>query len=127
MHCSGCGKEISFFGSVCPYCHRDKSDDKAFMLYAIVLVPVGCIIGALAFGIWGGLIGILAGIFAAGFFSSRKGDAQPPAAKVVAAPTVSESDNSVERKLAQLKKLHEQGLLTAEEFASKKADILAKL
>lgn len=28
MQCSGCGKRIPFAGNVCPYCHRDKTDDQ---------------------------------------------------------------------------------------------------
>lgn len=28
IQCSGCGKKIPFAGYVCPYCHRDKTDDQ---------------------------------------------------------------------------------------------------
>ncbi len=54
------------------------------------------------------------------------GQTKPPEVQVVTAP-LTQADSTVAEKLAQLKQLHEQGLLTDDEFSSKKGDILAKL
>lgn len=42
--CSNCGKQISFIGNVCPYCHADKTKDKN--VTAIIALVV------IAFFIW---------------------------------------------------------------------------
>jgi len=42
-------------------------------------------------------------------------------------PVEQRSGGDVAEKLTQLKQLHEQGLLTSEEFARKKAEILERL
>jgi hypothetical protein len=125
MRCSGCGKDIPFEGRVCPYCQRDKSQDQAFTVVAFILGLIGGAVGYFIFGFWGALGGFFLGVIVAAVVTLG-GGTKPPEVQVVSQSSPPQIDDSVAIKLAQLKQLHDQGLLTAEEFARKKADILAK-
>lgn len=71
MDCTNCGKDIPFWGDVCPWCHADKSEDKRRYLYAVVgatTVGVVCLFsmgflwalgGALVGGFCGGAVAII--------------------------------------------------------------------
>lgn len=126
MLCSGCGKDVPFGGSVCPYCQRDKSKDQARSVMSFIFSIVGAVIGYWIFGFWGVIGGFVIGCFT-GLFVFDGGDAKPPEVRVAPQTELPQIDQSVEAKLIQLKKLHDQGLLTLEEFANKKAEILARL
>lgn len=125
MRCSGCGKDVPFGGSVCPYCQRDKSQDQNYTVLAFILGIIGGAIGYFIFGFWGAPGGFLLGCIVAAAMISN-GQTKPPEVQVVTAP-LTQSDSTVAEKLTQLKQLHEQGLLTDDEFTSKKSDILDKL
>ena len=125
MRCSGCGKDIPFAGTVCPYCQRDKSKDQAYTVVAVIFGLIGGAIGYFIFGLWGALGGFFLGCIVAAFVTLN-GGTKPPEVQVVPPAASVQPDDSAASKLTQLKQLHDQGLLTAEEFASKKADILAK-
>lgn len=125
MRCSGCGKDIPFGGNVCPYCQRDKSQDQGYTVLAFILGIIGGAIGYFIFGFWGALGGFFLGCIVAAAMTLN-GQTKPPEVQVVTAPPA-QGDSTVAEKLAQLKQLHEQGLLTDDEFTSKKSDILAKL
>jgi len=133
MQCSGCGAEISIAGSVCPFCGRDKSDDKSYEWSKFVGGVFGLVVGLTYYG---GLVGFAGGALA-GYFAGavlgmilRARAAKParvqrppePAKTPAAAP----ADASVAGKLAQLKQMHGEGLLTDDEYAAKKADVLAR-
>ncbi|MEK0449441.1 MAG: hypothetical protein RL088_1709 [Verrucomicrobiota bacterium] len=45
MICSGCGKDIPFAGEVCPYCHRNKSNDQLYEGLGCLGGGVGVVIG----------------------------------------------------------------------------------
>lgn len=125
MFCSGCGKDIPFNGSVCPYCQRDKSKDQAYMVMAFIFSIIGGAIGYFIFGFWGVIGGFVLGCIIAAVVTSG-GGTKAPEVQLAPASQSPEAEDSVATKLAQLKQLHEQGLLTDEEFTNKKADILAK-
>ncbi|CTP89973.1 SHOCT domain-containing protein [Xanthomonas graminis] len=124
MRCSGCGKDIPFNGQVCPYCQRDKSKDQSNTVISFILGLIAGTIGYFIFGFWGALSGFFLGSIAAAF-TTLGGNTKPPEVQVISKPAP-ELTESVAAKLTQLKQLHDQGLLTAEELNSKKADILAK-
>lgn len=126
MLCSGCGKDIPFNGTVCPYCQRDKSKDQAYTVTAFIYGLIGGAIGYFVFGFWGVLGGFFLGCIIAAV-TTLGGGTKPPEVQVSHPPASVEPDDSIEGKLVQLKLLHDRGLLTAEEFASKKSEILAKL
>lgn len=125
MRCSGCGKDVPFGGKVCPYCQRDKSQDQDYTVLAFILGIIGGVIGYFIFGFWGALGGLFLGCIAAAAMTPN-GQTKPPEVQVVTTPPA-QTDSTVAEKLAQLKQLHEQGLLTDDEFTNKKSDILAKL
>lgn len=50
MICSSCGKDIPFYGTVCPYCQCDKSGDQSTQLLAFALGASGATIGYLVDG-----------------------------------------------------------------------------
>lgn len=127
MRCSGCGKDVPFLGDVCPYCQRDKSKDQNYTILSVVFGLVGGVIGYFIFGFWGVIGGLVAGCIAAIIIAYENGNTKPPEVRVTPQTEPSQIDQSVEAKLTQIKKLHEQGLLTSEEFANKKAEILARL
>lgn len=129
MQCSGCGADIPVVGSVCPFRGRDKSDDKRFEWVKLIGGIIGLAIGFSAFDSFlasvvcffpGYVVGAILGTV---LTRTRK----PSAPKPVSRPVHPQSNDLATDKLMQLKRMHEQGLLTAEEFAKKKAEILDKL
>lgn len=127
MLCSGCGKDIPFYGAVCPYCQRDKSKDKAFTENSFAFGIIGAVIGYFIFGFWGVLGGLFIGFVIAALTSGNS--TEPPEVQTTHPPAPQippPTDDSVEVKLTQLKQLHEQGLITSEEFSRKKSEILSK-
>ena len=62
--CTTCGKEISYVGSVCPYCGAEKGDDKRIQLWIGLGAVIGAIIGVAGYGfnIPSILVGVLGGM-----------------------------------------------------------------
>jgi glutaredoxin len=125
MRCSGCGKDIPFGGSVCPYCQRDKSKDKAYTVAAFVFGSVAGFIGYYIFGFWGAVFGFIVGCVAAAIITNSV-DSKPPQVEVVNMQTVAKADESIADQLSRLKNLHNKGLLSDDEFSYKKSEILKK-
>ena len=95
-----------------------------------IFALLGGVIGYSFFdSFWGAagcfFVGYIVGALFGGIFAYSK--KSPP--KVAASPRPAQlpTTDSVAEKLTQLKQLHDQGLLTAEEYARKKSDILARL
>ncbi len=127
MLCSGCGKDIPFSGTVCPYCHRDKSKDQGYTVVAFIFGGIGGMLGYLILGFWGFIVGMFFGIIIAAVVAQVGRNTKPPEVQVVSqSAPLRQFDDSVAGKIVQLKQLHNQGLLTTEEFSSKKREILAK-
>jgi hypothetical protein len=128
VECSNCGEQVPYAGQVCPFCGHDKSDDKRSAWTQFISGLVGLAIGFMTFdNVLFALLCFFPGYFAGavyGLFASGK--KKPPQAPVAPPTPRAATNDTVENKLAQLKKMHEQGLLTAEEYAAKKADVLAK-
>jgi glutaredoxin len=61
MRCSGCGKNIPFTGTVCPYCHRDKSKDQKYMVLGFVFGLGLAFLGGMMFGVLGAIGGFVIG------------------------------------------------------------------
>ena len=62
MHCSGCGKNVPFNGVVCPYCHRDKSNDKNKKVISVLFGFIGALIGIGVNGFVGMFVGLVIGV-----------------------------------------------------------------
>lgn len=139
MICSGCGAEISAVGSVCPFCRRDKSDDQRHEWAKFLGGAIGVLIGFRIFdSVVLSMLCFIPGYIAGAIYSlvvpakprkssSPRVKSAAGVASPVAVPVEQRSGGDVAEKLTQLKQLHEQGLLTSEEFARKKAEILERL
>lgn len=46
MICRNCGKDVSFIGKVCPYCHASKEEAKNFQMSFYLIAFSGGFIGA---------------------------------------------------------------------------------
>lgn len=125
MLCTNCGKDIPMAGNVCPWCLQDKSADKSWTTASYVAVGAA-VAGYFLAGVGGAIAGFVAG-FAGYLALSRTRKAKPPPAPDSSQPTPGSADKSVADKLAHLKQMHDQGLITAEEFANKKADLLSRM
>lgn len=64
MMCSGCGKDIPFNGTVCPYCHRDKSKDQEYTVLGVIFSGGLGWLGYKLFGVWGAIGGFIVGMIA---------------------------------------------------------------
>lgn len=69
MICSGCGKDIPFYGEVCPYCHRSKAKDQQEFVNESASTVIAAIFALIAAGIGygigdekGAIIGLVGGI-----------------------------------------------------------------
>lgn len=128
MHCSGCGKDIPFAGAVCPYCHRDKSRDQRYTLVAVVLGSAGAFAGWHIGGFWGAVAGFVAGGLVAAIATGMgKPNDQAPQVKLAAHSGHSAATGSVDERLRKLQPLVNQGLISAEEAADRRQQILAEL
>jgi len=116
MHCSGCGKDIPFAGDVCPYCHRDKSQDQQYTVLAFILGLVLGYIGYLVFDWWGVIGGFIAGC-AIAVAMSGAGETEAPEVKI-ANNNAQDIDvsGSIESRLSKLNGLKESGLITDEDY-----------
>ncbi|MGW8135935.1 SHOCT domain-containing protein [Sphingomonas zeae] len=135
MRCSGCGKGIPFGGQVCLYCHREKSSDQAITVFGTIGVLFGGFIGNLV----GGFGGMLVGAFGLGFIAlvfisvtgSKKGHSakRPPRIQLEPTPKAkSESSNpDAAIRLAKLKQLMGDGLITDEEYQRQRSKIVDSL
>jgi hypothetical protein len=157
MRCSGCGKSVPFSGVVCPYCQRDKSNDKNKQVIVVFFTMIGCLIGAVTDGIIGSFIGIFVGIVVGAIIGSIKfgTKTQPPEVRIANGPlansvrttitaarhgttnldsqpspalTDGRQDNgNIGSRLRHLETLKSEGLISDAEFASKREAILASL
>ncbi|WP_167772702.1 SHOCT domain-containing protein [Ramlibacter henchirensis] len=117
---------------VCPYCHRDTTESGqahgSMMLGAII----GGVIGYFVNGIWGMFIGIIVGGTALGIGPILKASKSPapPASvsvdRIANEPPPASRQLSLAQRLTSLDEVRAKGLITDEEFAKKKADILKK-
>lgn len=129
MQCSGCGATIPVAGSVCPYCGSDKSDDKRYEWFKYIGGIIGLFIGFSTFDSFIASVicffpGYILGAIIGFIISSMKTRTET---RTFTQFTPPKAKDSAQEKLAQLKKMNDQGLITAEEYANKKAEILDKL
>lgn len=141
MTCLGCGKTISLIGKVCPHCQRDKTADaeEQGRIYLLVLAgaAIGLVLGfALSDGlvaqVAGGFVGTLLGGLVAMLVSFATGkplrESQPPEVRFASRSTPddgpSRQEPDVGTRLSNLEVLRHKGLITAEEYASKRSEIL---
>lgn len=117
MQCSGCGKRIPFAGSVCPYCQRDKTKDQAYTVLAIALGGAGAWLGGSVWGFWGGVSGVVLGAVIAAVVTGAGKKTAPPQVEPVSA--------DVETRLRRLDDLRAKGLVTDDEHAAKRREILS--
>src|SRR5690554_311719 len=127
VECSNCGAEIPYAGRVCPFCGNEKAQDKRNAWVAFGCGLVGIYIGFSIFD--NGLISLFCffpGYFldyVFGGFIGLAGGKKKQSSTMVDSKPLPQQDSPIANKLAQLKQLHEQGLLTDDEYASKKAEI----
>lgn len=77
MRCSGCGMTIPYNGSVCPYCHQSKDKDKRGQFLGFFFGVVLAVLGGMAMGWGGALVGFVLGGVIAGIIV-RVGKSKPP-------------------------------------------------
>jgi glutaredoxin len=129
MLCSGCGKTIPFNGSVCPYCQRDKSKDKAYTVWAFILgLGLGWL-GYKLFGVWGAIGGFVAGCIAA-YAMSGAGTSKLPEVRVLedkGPAQTAQAQTSSEVRLNKLKDLLDKGLIDDAEYKARRKAIIDEL
>lgn len=127
MLCSGCGKDIPFNGTVCPYCQRDKSKDQQYTVWAFIL---GLGLGWLGYkllGVWGGIGGFVVGCIAA-YAMCSAGNTKAPEVRVLEdKPLPKAAPSTSETRLTNLKGLLEKGLIDDAEYKARKKAILDEL
>lgn len=126
MRCSGCGKEIPFEGTVCPFCNRDKSNDKKRYELAIVWCIGLGFVGGYLFGGWGLIIGVFVG-YGLAVAQSGTGITTPPEVHVTNLTATSTRDSSNEKRLENLIALYSKGLIDEAEYNKKKKEIIDAL
>lgn len=139
MRCSGCGKDIPFGGQVCPYCQRDKSSDQGLTVVGTIAVLFGGFVGNLVGGFGGMLVGAfglgMVAVVMMGIAGAKKGHSAkkpplvrleptpPPAPK--ARPDIANPDAAV--RLAKLKQLMDDGLISNEEYQQQRSKVINSL
>ncbi len=135
MNCSGCGKDIPFSGHVCPFCQRDKSQDKQSTMAVGCGLLIGGGLGYLISGFTGLLIGgFVIGTIAAVISAPKAINAgkKAPAVRITKAAnerpiTAKPGSPSVEERLRKLDELHTAGIITPDEHATKRKAIIDSL
>lgn len=126
MQCTQCGKELSSTNNVCPNCNPDLSRKPD--PYSPIGIGVGIIAGFFGYfmyGIWGAVVGFFLCGGAANFIFRGKAIASPGIPELPSASPI--TGETVAGKLDLLKCLHEQGLVTDDEYAKKRGEILEKI
>jgi uncharacterized membrane protein len=125
MLCSGCGKDIPFVGSVCPYCQRDKTKDQQEFVLAMILGLVLGYLGLKFFGFWGAIGGFFGGILIAAIMRGTKTLA--PEVRITKPQGPVSSKATDEARLRKIKELFDKGLIDEAEYQRKKNDVLNDL
>jgi glutaredoxin len=131
MRCSGCGKEIPFGGNVCPYCQRAKAGDQQLQIVAIAVALVAGALGSALYGVTGGIVGLLLGALVGGVIAGFLGPSRskPPQVRISdpqsGAPDAGSS--TLTAKLQELDELKNKGLISDEEYTTKRQQLLARL
>lgn len=127
MLCTSCGKGIPYIGTVCPYCHRDKSRDQTIRFLGIVCAAVfgalGGWIAGVAAAFWGAIGGLFLGSLAATFMFPVAG---PPVVQTAKPLQIDQAVLNIAIRLSELKRLRAEGLLTEADYFAKKAEVLAQ-
>jgi uncharacterized membrane protein YfcA len=137
MKCSGCGKNVPFHGSVCPYCQRDKAGDKRAVIWAWIFAPIGAVIGGAA-GAHNGhpLLGLFVGAIVAASIAlaiwkpkrTKAPEVKPVREADTALPRRPEApDSATARRLGELEALRKAGLVNTDEYETKRRAILDAL
>ncbi|WP_144400054.1 SHOCT domain-containing protein [Geobacter pickeringii] len=126
MYCSGCGKDIPFAGAVCPYCQRDKSNDQAYTVLAMILGLGLGYLGYNIFGFWGAPGGFVIGVIIAVVKTGRRAT-KPPEVNIVNLHEQSPNGISAEDRLVKLQDLRLKGLIDEEEYQKKRQTILNEI
>lgn len=141
MHCSGCGKHISFGGAVCPLCQRDKSSDQTIHIAGVVGMFIGGTVGSWIGGFGGMVVGAIAIGFlvviigaASGGHSAKKPprvridrDEPPRLSGPVATTSKATLADDPASRLARLDTLKADGIITLEEYQQRRAAIIAAI
>lgn len=141
MRCSGCGKDIPFGGQVCPYCQRDKSSDQGLTVVGTIAVLFGGFIGNLVGGFGGMIVGAfglgMVAVVMMGVAGAKKGHSAkkpplvrlestpPPTPAPKAKPDTANPDAAV--RLAKLKQLMSDGLISNDEYRQQRSKIIDSL
>ncbi|WON84437.1 MULTISPECIES: SHOCT domain-containing protein [Chromobacterium] len=96
------------------------------MVAGTIFGLAGGFVGYIIFGFWGAVGGALVGCILAAA-TTLKGGSAPPVVSIAPPTGAQQGSDALGSKLAQLKQIHEQGLITDEEYAEKKQSILSKL
>lgn len=124
MLCTNCGEDVPMAGKVCPWCGHSKAADASWTMASYVAVGAA-VVGYFIAGFAGALGGFAAGWAGYMLLPRLKGRISPSNPAQASPPSL--SSEPVADKLAQLKQLHDQGLISADEFATKKAELLSRI
>ncbi len=144
MICRGCGKTIPLIGKVCPHCQRDKTADAEEHSRSYLIIMGGCIVGLiLGFAVTDGFLANIAGAFVGTFVGgliamvvslatgSSKTESQPPEVRIAQQSKTSQESQapepSAEARLSNLETLRAKGMVSPEEYAEKRSEILRSL
>jgi hypothetical protein len=127
MHCSGCGKDIPFAGDVCPYCNRDNTADKQYVVMGFMFSVPALVAGYWIFdSVVAAIVGFVGGCVLAFFASGKNKKTDAPEVQVVDQGSKESTSNAAERMKA-LKSMLDDGLITDEEYKEKKESIMSEI
>lgn len=127
MFCSTCGKDIPFAGTICPYCHRDKSNDQAATVLAFIFGFALAFLGGNLIGVWGAIGGGIVGIILGSAIGHTATTRKPPEVQVTNVGTTTKDEITNEKRLANLKALYNKGWINESDYNKKKKEIIDKL
>lgn len=146
MTCRGCGEKISVIGKVCPHCLRDKTtdaadDSRAFLFgagFALLGVLLGValpstFLGKLLGAFLGVFVGLIVGMALAWISSKPSPPSLPPEVRVTpqssrgSLEAVQSSIGTAGERLEQLRSLRDKELISEEEYAAQRQEILKSI
>lgn len=127
MRCSNCGKEIPFAGQVCPFCHADKSYNQKVLGLTYFIIMGGGGIGWWIGGAREMWIGMGIGFFLSLVVMALNVQYRKKHPVEIEPEPHNDSPSDMKARLEQLEGLKNSGLLSSQEYADKRKELLAQL
>lgn len=134
MLCSNCGKNVPYYGSVCPHCLNDKTKDKKTHNRIKVCIYTGLVAGPLfgAFmygwsgGIAGFFLGGIAGMCVGLHVRSTSDSAMPTHLQDLIITPIEDEKTRTWKQLSELERLRSQKMISDEVYQEKREKLLKK-